>query len=89
MLLHRLAETVLVHFQAALAGDIAADFERQAVGGVEIEGAPAVKPGGVLGGNLRQERFEPGHAGVDSALEASSSSVMVRSMADWLRTSSG
>ena len=66
---HRLAETLLVHVQAALLGDVAGDLEGHAERGVEVGG---LRPGEhtlPAGFQFVQQAVEAGGSAVERALE--------------------
>ena len=46
------SKACFVNIKSLFAGDVTADFEGQAVGGVEVEGDVSVEGGFVLGANV-------------------------------------
>ena len=70
MRFHRLAEAAFFHIHALFAGNVAGDFERQPVGGIEVESGFAVEARFPLGFEREKQRLQPRRAAFHRAGEA-------------------
>ena len=70
MLVHRGAESHLVHIQALLAGDVTRDLEGQAVGGVQFKGTAPIQNGFLLLAKPCEQILQMGSARFDRARKA-------------------